>query len=82
MGSLKIPKFSVGRMLWAVTLVAAGLSIMVKSGSKSAALFAAECTAIGACFGAAVGLIVDRPRLLTLIGAGLWVLFALFAVLA
>jgi hypothetical protein len=82
MGSLNFPKYSLGRLLWAMVLAAVGLSVMVKSGTPSVILFAAKCIVIGTCFGAAIGLIVDRPKLFMLIDAGLWLLFALYATLA
>jgi len=78
---LKFPKFSIARLLGAITLVSLGFGVLAVN-VGSAADFVAQLTIIGAFFGGAVGLIVGRPKLLTLIGAGLFLLFALRATLA
>jgi hypothetical protein len=69
------------RFAGAIILAAIGLGLLTGDGGPTKAGFAALCAIIGACFGGAIGLIVCRPILLTLIGAVLCLLFALQATL-
>jgi hypothetical protein len=77
---LTFPKFTIARLLGAMTLVALGFGVLLV-GPGSAAEFAVQITISGAFFGGAIGLIVGRPILLALIGAGLFLSFALRATL-
>jgi hypothetical protein len=73
-------RFSVRRTFMAITLVAFGLAIMTQLRTPSHALWIAASVAIGSLFGAATGLILNRPLFWTLTGACGWLLFAIYAV--
>ena len=68
----KFPKFSMARLVGAMTLASLGLGLLVVAARPNADLFETGCALSGACFGETVGLIVGRPMLLSAIGAGLF----------
>ena len=74
--------FNLRRMLLAVALVALGLCMMTHLTTPYAAVFMAGSVGIGITFGAAVGLITNRPKRWMLIGGLGWLLFSIYAVIA
>ena len=77
---MRRPQFNLRRMFAATALVAIGWWLMLGLRTPSHVLFITGSVVIGVCFGAAVGLLINRPKLCTLVGAGGWFLFAIFAV--
>ena len=79
---MKPVQFNLRRLLLAVALTAAALSMMLALKTSSHVLVIAACVVIGATFGAAVGVLLDRVRMCMAMSAFGWLLFAIYAVLA
>jgi hypothetical protein len=67
-------------MFAATALIAVGWWLMLRLETPSAMLFIAGSVVIGACFGAAAGVLAHRPWLCTLLGASGWFLFSIYAI--
>ena len=75
-------QFNLRRMFVAIALAAVGLWLMLQLETTSVAVWVGVSVLIGVAFGAAVGLLLNRTRSCTLIGAGGWLLFAIYAIIA
>ena len=78
---MKPVQFSLQRLLLAVALTAAALSMMLALRTSSDALVIAACIVIGATFGAAIGVLLNRLKVCVALGACGWFLFAIYALL-
>ena len=79
---MKPIQFNLRRMFLVVALVALGLWMMSHLETPYAAVFITGSVGIGVVFGAAFGLITNRPKRWMLIGGLGWLLFGVYAVIA